>query len=144
MAETENLAKLELLLKEVLNRLEKLEELILTHIEDPTMRLALELAMSFQIPVLRATQIALRISNVFLKERKKDPISLAILMILAMEKRSMSVSELSRKVKELRGTASRRVISEKVKMLEEKGILRTSKTGRSLLVALGEEDVNQS
>lgn len=65
-------------------------------------------------------------------------------MILAMEKRSMSVSELSRKVKELRGTASRRVISEKVKMLEEKGILRTSKTGRSLLVALGEEDVNQS
>ncbi|PNV81783.1 MAG: hypothetical protein C0179_00885 [Fervidicoccus sp.] len=71
MAETENLAKLELLLKEVLNRLEKLEELILTHIEDPTMRLALELAMSFQIPVLRATQIALRISNVFLKERGK-------------------------------------------------------------------------
>jgi uncharacterized membrane protein len=48
----------------------------------------------------------------------------------------MSISELTRKVREVRGTASRRIVTQRVRALEKKGLISIIKAGKSMRVRL--------
>ncbi len=62
------------------------------------------------------------ISPEILVPQIKDPISKEIINIL-FEKNEQNISEITRKLKERRGKASRRIVREKLQALEEKGIV---------------------
>lgn len=68
----------------------------------------------------------LKLLNVILSLAKNipdlDEISLAILEAVA-DCKGYSISEITRKVKNIRGKASRRIISSRVKKLEKRGLL---------------------
>lgn len=140
MKDKSDLEKLEEMMREVLRKLERLESILTSTSSDPVSRLAIELTMTFQIPVLKAVEIANRLSKYFMKKGGRDPIALAIIELLTVSKRAMSISELSKKVREIRGTASRRIIRERIRELEDEGFVKTVKAGRSLLVFLREGD----
>lgn len=72
---------------------------------------------------------------------RHDDISQAIIEVLE-RKGSMNISQLTEAVKKIRGTASRRIIRERVNKLIEKGIL-TEQTGKGRKVALKTEMDNK-
>ena len=62
------------------------------------------------------------ISPEILVPQIKDPISKEIINIL-FEKNEQNISEITRKLKERRGKASRRIVREKLQTLEEEGVV---------------------
>jgi DNA-binding transcriptional ArsR family regulator len=124
------------LLEEVIARLERLEGLLKSISADPTTQLALDLVIAFQIPALKAVEMARRISDLAASIGDRDPISMAIIEAMAVSDKSMSISELTRKVRDVRGTASRRIVTQRVRALEKKGLISIIKAGKSMRVRL--------
>lgn len=60
----------------------------------------------------------------------KDSISRDIVKIL-FERDGQNISQISDKLKERRGTSSRRIVRERLKSLEEKGVVRSKGSSRS-------------
>jgi DNA-binding HxlR family transcriptional regulator len=60
----------------------------------------------------------------------KDPISVEIIKIL-FDARERNISEITRELKKRRGTASRRIVRERLQILEEKGAIHCVTTGKS-------------
>jgi len=83
--------------------------------------IASELATAFSIPIYMSLEATKRIISLFTVENY-DPITKAIIKSLALCDK-LNVSELTRRVKALRGKASRRIVREKLNKLVEKGVV---------------------
>ncbi|MCK4948652.1 MAG: hypothetical protein KAS60_00985 [Thermoplasmata archaeon] len=60
----------------------------------------------------------------------KDPISIEIIKIL-FDAKERNISELTRELKNRRGTASRRIVRERLHILEKKGAVESASAGKS-------------
>ncbi len=60
----------------------------------------------------------------------KDPISIEIIKIL-FDAKERNISEITRELKNRRGTASRRIVRERLQILEEKGAVESASAGKS-------------
>jgi len=129
MSSSDALKRVEELLEHIVRKLERLEELLTTLSNDPTYAIAVELTLYFSIPVQRAIKLARELVILLREAPESDPITKAILEVLASSESGMSISELTRRVRRIRGTASRRIISERIKLLESKGIVEVVRTG---------------
>jgi len=132
------LTRIEELLKEVIERLKRLE-LLLTElgfkgVEE--VRLAGELSVGLSLPIVKALKAALRFTNITSKCKLTDDVSRSIVKVLASSEGKLTLSELTRKVKKLRGSASRKTISKRVKELSEKGIVKVERKGNRVYVKL--------
>lgn len=81
--------------------------------------IALELINAYSLPVVVAVESASRLISIFASE-ELDPISRDVLKALSTCEK-MSISELTRRVRIIRGSASRRIIRNKLVKLVEKG-----------------------
>ncbi len=137
----DRLRRIEELLVMILRRIEELENSIRIH--DPqaasSISLAGKLMMTFSMPALRALKAASLILKLTSKVDVEDDVSKAIIEALASSKNEVTISELTRMVKALRGKASRRIIASKVKTLHSRGIVATRKSGNRVYVKLAKE-----
>ncbi len=124
------------LLEYIVRKLERLEELLTTLSNDPTYAMAVELTLYFSIPVQRAVKLARELVILLKGVPESDPITKAILEVLASSESGVSISELTRRVRRVRGTASRRIISERIKLLESRGIVEVVRSGNVAKVYL--------
>jgi len=107
----------------------RIEELQLETIEEiiPLASELVNLSNKFNIPLnLYSNQLKQMVLLNSIKdsvpEIEKDDISKSIIQSL-IEKSELNISQISERVKSLRGKASRRIISERLKNLEELGIV---------------------
>ena len=117
----ERLQRVEELLREVLERLEALEELLAGLGGAPV--LAVRIALLSGVPVAAAVEQALRVLEAARLLGRVDPITEAVLEALS-DCQAHSISEVARRVKRLRGTASRDTVRKRLQMLVEKGVVR--------------------
>lgn len=133
MSSNELLERIEKLLLKVLEKLDKLEAMLATT-GDPAHAVALEVAMLSVLPAHKAVKVVRNAVAILRKVRMDDPITRAIVEVLLTQGEGVSISDLTRRVRELRGTASRRIISERLKALESKGVIVMRRVGRSVKV----------
>lgn len=131
--------RIEKLLLSVLERLDKLESVITSKVGDPAYTVALEVAMFSVLPAHRAVKVAREVISILSRAQLDDPITRAIVEILLYRGDGVSISELTRRVKEMRGFASRRIVSERLKKLESKGVVELRRAGKSVRVYLKNE-----
>jgi DNA-binding transcriptional ArsR family regulator len=136
MSSDDTLKRVEELLEYIVRKLERLEELLTTLSNDPTYAMAVELTLYFSIPVQRAVKLARELVILLKRVPESDPITKAILEVLASSESGVSISELTRRVRKVRGTASRRIISERIKLLESRGIVEVVRSGNVAKVYL--------
>ncbi len=115
-------------IEEISRRMERLQEK-LEAIEEaiPLASELMELSKRMNLPInLYSGQLKQLIILNSLKDSlpgiEKDDISKGIIHAL-VESREMNISQISRKVRSLRGKASRRIISERLETLEDAGIV---------------------
>ncbi|OGS56667.1 MAG: hypothetical protein A3K60_01430 [Euryarchaeota archaeon RBG_19FT_COMBO_56_21] len=72
----------------------------------------------------------------------KDPISRDIVKVL-FERDGQNISQITDKLKDMRGTASRRIVRERLKLLEEKGVLKGRGSPRSKEYWLTQEYIDK-
>lgn len=72
----------------------------------------------------------------------KDPISRDIVKVL-FERDGRNISQITEKLKDMRGTASRRIVRERLKGLEEKRVIRAKGNSRSKEYWLSEEYIEK-
>ncbi len=136
MSATEELQRVEKLLERVLQKLESLEELLSKLVKDPTYSIALELTSTLSLPAYEAIRVAERIVSTLRGGRSVDPIERAIVEVLVAQGDGISISELTRRVRVLRGTASRRIISARLRSMESRGVVELRKVGNAVKVYL--------
>ncbi len=136
---SDKIEELEFLLKLILTKLEKIEQLLSNfNLEDmESIKIANKLVLAFSIPALKAIEASIKIRNL-IKKRTLDDISRTIIEVLAI-KDGISISELTRKIREIRGKASRRIVSERLKLLEKEGILIIERKGSRAIIKLSEK-----
>jgi DNA-binding transcriptional ArsR family regulator len=139
----ERLRRVEELLLMILDRLNELEKRISS--TDPqsarVVNIAGKLMFSLSIPAVKALEAATLITRLSSSLTTRDDISRTIIEVLAVEE-EVTLSELTRLVRKVRGRASRRIISEKVRMLNEKGIVDIRKAGNRVYVRLKKVEQN--
>jgi len=127
----------------ILDRLNELEKRISS--TDPqsarVVNIAGKLMFSLSIPAVKALEAATLITRLSSSLTTRDDISRTIIEVLAVEE-EVTLSELTRLVRKVRGRASRRIISEKVRMLNEKGIVDIRKAGNRVYVRLKKVEQN--
>ncbi|RLF17597.1 MAG: hypothetical protein DRZ82_09655 [Thermoprotei archaeon] len=139
----ERLRRIEELLGLILRRLDNLEKILSTFDTQSAelIRIAEELMLAFSMPALKALEYASRLINVLPKVDYRDDITKAILEVLSTGE-ELTISELTRRVKMLRGKASRYTISERIRRLERKGIIYVRRTGSRTYVRLRTNESN--
>jgi hypothetical protein len=111
-------------LDRILEKLSSLEEkLSLENIDSGEVKIALEIASVLSIPLIRALEYAKRAWSILSGIASLDPISQSIIVILS-QCRGMKVIEIYRGVKVLRGRAFRRIVRNRIKILETMGIIK--------------------
>ncbi|MEM1687276.1 MAG: ArsR family transcriptional regulator [Zestosphaera sp.] len=136
MSSSDALKRVEELLEHVVKKLERLEELLTTLSNDPTYAIAVELTLYFSVPAQKAIKLARELVLLFKGVSKVDPITKAVLEVLASSEDGISISELTRRVRKVRGTASRRIVTERIKLLESKGLVQVKRSGNVARVYL--------
>lgn len=121
MSLEDRIERLERLLIEVLDRLSRLER-YLNPGDREALRIASNLVMASMAPASAALESAYRVLSILGKYTGIDPISRSIIEVLSPCE-ELSASEITRRVREVRGSASRRIISGRLRMLEEKGVV---------------------
>ncbi len=127
----ERLERLERLLLDAVRRLERLEELLSSMGSEAA--IAARLATTFSMPAYAAIEAARRVARLY--ARVGDPVSRAVLEALA-DCDPHSISEVTRRVRELRGTASRRIVRERLNMLASRGMVLVVEQGGKKLYRL--------
>ncbi len=130
------LARIERLLEVVLRKLQVLEEYLTMSGADPEASLAVELAMVFSLPAHKAVRMASKVMELARMAGISDPISIAILEVLAVSNKPLTVSEVTRRVRRVRGMASRRIVTERIRKLSDKGLVKVRKAGKKVLVSM--------
>ncbi len=116
----ERLERVEELLRMVLARLEALEAL-LEGVERVAAR-AVRIALLFGTPVARAVEQALLVLEAARLLGRVDPVTEAVLEALSGCE-ELSVSEIARRVRRLRGSASRDTVRRRLQLLVESGVV---------------------
>lgn len=129
----ERLAKLEKLMMELITRIERLESILASTSarESKEIMIASRLAISLSLPALKALEASRRLMELMSgKSSELDEISQSILEVLSTCN-EYNISEITRKVRLIRGKASRRIIRERLRMLESHGyVVNTSTSDR--------------
>ena len=118
----ERLKKLEDLLAEVLDRMDKIEAFI-SYMGLGFFKELLTLVIGYSLPVAEALEAIRRLLALKKTSLYLDEISATILEAVS-DCKGYSISEITRRVKKIRGRASRRIVSSRVKELESKGLLK--------------------
>ncbi len=119
----ERLRRVEELLQDVLRRLEHIENYLRTiGIGGEVARVAQSLFLAFSLPARLAIDAASRVVEALKVLGGADPITRSVIEALSSCE-ELSVSEITRRVKALRGTASRRIVRERLALLEERGVV---------------------
>ena len=119
----ERVKRLEKMLEELIDRLNSIEDkLKVLGIEQPTLSIASRLVLAFSMPAIQALEASRRAIVAINKLSIVDPINEAIIEVLSSCE-ELSISEITRRIRTLRGTASRRIISERLKKLEKRDII---------------------
>ncbi len=124
----ERIERLEKLIRLVIKRLEEIEKILLRTNREylEVYRIASSLIFTFSLPISKALEIAMKVLEVVNTFRLIDEITISIIEVL-MVKDKVSISELTRLVRRIRGKASRRIIIDKVKKLEELGLVKVER-----------------
>lgn len=118
----DRLKRIEDLLRRVIEKIDYLEnKLKSAGLYSEELRLASELVAIFSMPVTAALESAGRLFKI-LSSVQLDPISRDILKALSTCER-LSISEITRRVRSIRGRASRRIVRERLVMLERMGLV---------------------
>ncbi|MET1128567.1 MAG: hypothetical protein ABWW70_04550 [Thermoproteota archaeon] len=133
----ERLDRMEKLLSEVAARLERLEKVLGPGGE--VLAVAAVLVSVLGMSSIEAVHASLRLTELFKRYAHLDPVSRAVLQALS-HGRWVTVSELTRLVRAIRGTASRRIVRERVKELESMGLVEVRRERRRTLVRLKREE----
>ena len=128
MSIEERLERLEKLLKEVAIKIAWIESVIKSHGRIDETIIATKLAMAMLYPASMAIDAARRVIETVRAFGPLDPISQSIVEALSPCE-ELSISEITRRVKSLRGTASRRIVAGRLKILESRGIIVNTGTG---------------
>jgi DNA-binding transcriptional ArsR family regulator len=72
----------------------------------------------------------------------KDPIEKTIIQVLA-QKRELNISQITENVRSRRGTASRRIIREKLRNLEKQHLIESHQQGSRVLYCLSDEVIKK-
>ncbi len=115
----EKLEKLEVMLLDIEARLDFIEKALGVS-SDPVLKRALELSkveLSLATGVIRNCKIFS-----YLPKRLSDDITLAIMISLLSG--PQTITKITENVREMRGKGSRRIVSERLKMLEAQGIVK--------------------
>lgn len=133
----ERLKHLEELLRLILIKLNKIEELLLKTNSSASeeIKLASSIMISFSIPAIRALELASKAIKLAKSVNLVDEITISILLALLIKGRA-TISELTRTVRKIRGKASRRIITERLKKLEESNIVKLDRKGTRTWVSL--------
>ncbi len=126
----ERLERLEKLVETILYKLEQIESM-LRSTGDPELMIAAELVSAFSLPATKSLEAASIVMDIMKKIKLPDPISRAIVEVMSTCE-PLTISEITRRVRELRGKASRRTIRERLKRLEEKQIVTQIREKRKL------------
>ena len=133
----ERIERLERVLGEVLRRLEVLEELVRGSGADPQLlNIAAGLVAAFSTPAIAALEASRRVLSALRVLGGADEITRAVIEVLSMCE-ELSISEVTRRVRVLRGTASRRIVRERIERLVKRGVVRRG--SRGVVLALCEE-----
>ncbi len=117
----DRLERLERLVETILYKLEQIESM-LRSTGDLELMIAAELVFAFSLPAVKSLEAASIVMDIMKKIRLSDPISRAIVEVMSTCE-PLTISEITRRVRELRGRASRRIVRERLKRLEEKQIV---------------------
>jgi DNA-binding transcriptional ArsR family regulator len=128
---------MEKLLSEVAARLERLEKALGPGGE--ALAVAAVLVSVLGMSSIEAVHASLRLAELFKRYGHLDPVSRAVLQALS-HGRWVTVSELTRLVRAIRGTASRRIVRERVKELESIGLVEVRRERRRTLVRMKREE----
>ncbi len=129
----ERIESLENLLRKVLAKLERIER-ILQSINDPQALVAAELVAAFSLPAVKSIKAAATALAALRELRAPDEISRAVVKALSTCE-PLTISEITRRVRGLRGRASRTVVRDRINKLLSKGIVtpyKSRKGGRTL------------
>ena len=124
-------------IEDVVRKLRKLEELT-KHLNSNInylVRVVSGMLVLFSIPLALALKAASRMLNTISKYGVLDDVSKAFIEVLCVED-GISISGLTRRVKEVRGRASRRIISERLRILASSGIVVLERRDSRVLVKL--------
>jgi len=124
-------------IEDVVRKLRKLEELT-KHLNSNInylVRVVSGMLVLFSIPLALALKAASRMLNTISKYGVLDDVSKAFIEVLCVED-GISISGLTRRVKEVRGRASRRIISERLRILANSGIVVLERRDSRVLVKL--------
>jgi len=133
----ERLRRIEDLLTMLLKRVEELERLVReVNPQAPPISLAGRLMLAFSMPALRALEAASAVLKLIPRVEAEDELTGTIVEALAATEGEVTISELTRRVKTLRGKASRRVMAERVRRLYSKGLVSLRRSGNRVYVRL--------
>ncbi len=119
----ERLKKIEKLLESIIERLNKVEEYLkLLGLNDEVISSAFKLTIAFSIPISKALEASRRVIESIRRLGIFDAIDRSIIESLA-NCEAKSISEITKNVKALRGTASRRVVRSRLMKLIEKNVV---------------------
>ncbi|OYT47440.1 MAG: hypothetical protein B6U85_05250 [Desulfurococcales archaeon ex4484_42] len=121
----DRLERIEKLLENVIKRLNRVEEYLkLLGLNDEVVSSAFKLTIAFSIPISRAIEAARRVIESIKYLGIFDAIDRSIIESLA-DCKARGVSEITKNVKVLRGTASRRIIRNRlIKLLERNVVIK--------------------
>jgi DNA-binding transcriptional ArsR family regulator len=136
----ERLRRIEDLLTMLLKRIEEIERLVReVDPQAPSISLAGRFMLVFSMPALRALEAASTVLKLIPRAGAGDELARTIIEALAATEGEVTISELTRMVRALRGKASRRVVAERVRRLHSKGLVSLRRTGNRVYVKLVKE-----
>ncbi len=118
----ERIRRLEELMMSVLEKLERIES-VMDYSGLGSQDTVFRLVMGYSLPIVEALEAARRLVAIGDRVSGLDEISIAILEAVS-DCGGYSISEITRRVRRIRGRASRRIISQRVKELEDRGLLK--------------------
>ncbi len=130
----DRLKKIEELVELMLERLERVE-IMLRELDlgGEITSTAIRLTILLSLPASKALEAARRALSVLNKLQEEDPITRAIIEVLSGCE-ELSLTEITRRVRSIRGTASRRIIRDRILLLCEKGVVKRVSAGKSKYV----------